>query len=128
MAPHLSSQAAWKLPVSDLSGFSTWHILPKHQDRTALANKYPCWPHALVLLPCGDHALAGALLHALCRGLDPSPVRASGAAKSITVEDSFAGCSTWEAVRSVLKVGCGDNDCATGGSCNVGAPRVCDGN
>ncbi|KIZ00971.1 DNA polymerase iota subunit [Monoraphidium neglectum] len=46
----------------------------------------------------------GAMVHGLCRGLDPSLVRPSTAPKSITVEDSFAGCATWEAVRAVLQV------------------------
>lgn len=43
-------------------------------------------------------------MHGLARGLDPSPVRPSGPPKSITVEDSFASCDTWDGVRAVLQV------------------------
>jgi hypothetical protein len=50
-------------------------------------------------------AAPGPVLHNLCRGLDPSPVRQSGPPKSITVEDSFAGCNSWDGVRAVLQVG-----------------------
>ncbi|GBF90329.1 DNA polymerase iota [Raphidocelis subcapitata] len=47
---------------------------------------------------------SGAMVHGLARGTDPSPVRPSGPPKSITTEDSFSGCDTWDGVRSVLQV------------------------
>jgi hypothetical protein len=48
--------------------------------------------------------LAGASLFLACRGVDPSPVVVSGPPKSITVEDSFKACSTWQGVAQVLQV------------------------
>jgi hypothetical protein len=44
------------------------------------------------------------MVHGLARGIDPSPVRPYGPPKSITTEDSFSGCDTWDGVRSVLQV------------------------
>lgn len=63
------------------------------------------------------------MVHGLCRGLDPSLVRPSTAPKSITVEDSFAGCATWEAVRAVLQVR-GDGPRRTSSSQDMSTPRV----
>ena len=47
---------------------------------------------------------AGAHLWGLARGIDPTPVTPSGPPKSITVEDSFKSCSSWEGVGRVLEV------------------------
>lgn len=59
------------------------------------------WPACRLLLLC----FTGAGLFHACRGVDPTPVVASGPPKSITVEDSFKACSTWQGVAQVLQVG-----------------------
>ena len=45
----------------------------------------------------------GACLHALARGHDGSAVAQTSAPKSITVEDSFKRCTTWEALALILR-------------------------
>lgn len=44
----------------------------------------------------------GARVYSLCRGLDPSPVIASGPAKSMSEEDSFPGCITLARARTEM--------------------------
>ncbi|KAG2491453.1 hypothetical protein HYH03_010239 [Edaphochlamys debaryana] len=46
----------------------------------------------------------GELLWHLCRGADPTPVRPSGPPRSVTVEDSFRACTSWEGVAAVVQV------------------------
>jgi hypothetical protein len=60
-------------------------------------------PPAL-LRPVVTAAVTGVWLFGGCRGVDPSPVVASGPPKTISVEDSFKRCSNWDQVGSVLQV------------------------
>lgn len=51
------------------------------------------------------HIFPGGWLYGACRGVDSTAVVASGPPKTISVEDSFKSCSTWDGVKKVLQVG-----------------------
>jgi hypothetical protein len=82
-------------PASALTFHSTQHCLP---GVAAAAASLPCVT-----------AAPGLWLFGGCRGIDASPVVASGPPKTISVEDSFKRCSSWAQISTVLQVSCHTN-------------------
>ncbi|GLI59531.1 hypothetical protein VaNZ11_001423, partial [Volvox africanus] len=105
--PYVSSRmgnpAAAPLPVRALPGvgYKTEKLLAE-QLGVATAGDVRRYSQQLLADKLGDKS--GALLWHLCRGQDPSAFRPTGPPRSITVEDSFKTCSSWQAATTVLRV------------------------
>ena len=79
-------------------------LVPDHSHKQQLLQSVPSgMPHGSLNPYCCVTA-AGSWLFAACRGVDATPVTASGPPKTISVEDSFKGCSTWQGATQVLQV------------------------
>ncbi|KAL4422612.1 hypothetical protein ABPG75_008809 [Micractinium tetrahymenae] len=59
-------------------------------------------PRAQLVQRFGERT--GAMLHAACRGQDPSPVHEKGRQKSVTVEDSCKSCAGFAGAEKVVAV------------------------